>query len=86
MSIVITSPIVNPAVRAKAPLRSSTAVPKTAHTKKNVNMASSTTAFPTANPSATAGMPPVTASNAGRGSMYFKKNAAARPPSSSATM
>ena len=71
MSIVITRPIVNPAVFANGP-RSSTAVPNTAHTRKNVSIASSTTALPTANPSPTAGMPPLTASKAGVGPMYFK--------------
>src|SRR5881397_1295077 len=65
-SIVITRPIANPPTTLIAP-RSSTALPKTAHTRKNVATASTSTALPIAYPEATAGVPPSTESNAALG-------------------
>ena len=85
MSIVIIKPIVKPAVIAKDP-RSSTAAPNTAQTRKNVKIASITTALPSARPGATAGMPPLVASKAAVGKMYFNVAAAATAPNSWATM
>ena len=61
MSKAITRPIVNPAVAWNGP-RSSTAVPKTAKTRKNVPTASSTIALPLAICEFSTAAPPVPAS------------------------
>ena len=56
MSNAITRPIVNPAVLFQGPL-SSTAVPNTAKTRKNVRIASMTMPVPTDTPGPSAGAP-----------------------------
>src|SRR3990170_7281658 len=83
MSKAITRPIVRPAVLENGP-RSSTAVPNTAKTKKNVMTASRTMPLPAAKPSASAGVPPPPASNSCVGTRYFRRNAPATAPMSSA--
>src|SRR5215510_16461381 len=57
MSNAITSPIVKPPVLFQGP-RTSTAVPKTANTRKNVRIASITMPLPTEIPGPRAGAPP----------------------------
>ena len=79
MSNAITSPIVRPAVLDHGP-RGSTAVPKTANTRKNVVVASITMPLPAAIPDASAGVPPPPASYSSRGTKYFSRNAPATAP------
>ena len=75
-SIVITSPMVNPAVLANGP-RSSITVAKTAQTRKKVATASTKTAFPSTYPDSTLGVPPFTESNADGGEKYFRRKSVA---------
>src|SRR5207245_1464505 len=84
-SIVITNPTVNPAVFANGP-RSSITVAKTAHTRKKVATASTSTAFPSMYPESTLGVPPFTDATAGEGGKYFRRGAGATGPASCATM
>ena len=85
MSNAITSPIVSPAVFENGP-RSSTAVPKTAKTRKNVVTASITMPLPTAMSSPSAGMPPIPTSNSSVGTRKRSRNAPATAPASSAAI
>src|SRR6478752_3557689 len=70
MAAPVRGPTANPAVLANGP-RSSTTVAKTAHTRKKVATASTSTAFPIAYPDMTLGVPPFTESNACTGEKYF---------------
>ena len=61
-SIVIVSPMARPAITLNAP-RGSTAVAHTAHTRKNVRIASKTTAFPSVTCDAGIGIAPFRTAN-----------------------
>jgi len=83
MSNAITRPIVSPAVFDQGP-RGSTAVPKTANTRKNVVVASITMPLPAAMPCASAGVPPLPASYRAVGTRYLSRSAPTTAPRSCA--